>query len=106
MNEDSKKKILARRAQFVAAAFVGITGCSSETTGIQANPEPCLSQAIEDTGRADTRDADSADTAPMPCLTVDAESSDTSDTSDASSDTGVADTFPMPCLVPPLDSGE
>ncbi len=103
-----RDRILARRAKFIAAAFVGIAGCSSETSP-QAEPQPCLSQQLEDTGIADTRDAaDAQDTTPMPCLTAPldtgVEDSSSDATSDSTADTGV-DTGPLPCLVPPLDSG-
>lgn len=105
MNDDSKKRILARRAKFMVAAIAAsgvacaqvdddpkpTTDAGADTRPnpcLSADAEPCLSVAL-DTG---------ADTEPMPCLEPPIE------------DTGVhddADAEPMPCLKmpPPADGG-
>jgi hypothetical protein len=73
VNDDAKKKILARRARFIAAAVAGISiSCGKD------RPEPCLSVTH-------VPDPDAAST-PQPCLEVTA------------SDDGGA---PQPCLSPP-----
>lgn len=94
-----RDRILARRAHFIAAVFVGITGCSDggESSVVDANPEPCLSQPLVDTG---FERVDASETSVDSAVT---------DARDDAADTSVrdsaADTGPMPCLVPPLDSG-
>jgi hypothetical protein len=90
---NARDRILARRAKFMAAAFVGIAGCSDNTSP-QPTPQVCLTGQAYDTG-VDTRDA--ADTEPVVCLTSPA---------DTSVDDGDAtDTEPMVCLSAPLDTG-
>jgi hypothetical protein len=99
-----KDRILARRAQFMAAAIVGIAGCSASTDPTSSEPRVCLSPPYRDTG-ADTRD-----TGPTVCLTssYDATGADTVDTSgDDAADTSVGDSAPMPCLsMPPPDASD
>lgn len=98
--DDAKKKILARRAQFVAAAIasIGVTSCGKDTA------RPCLSPPA---------DPDAA-MAPQPCLSVPiiATPADADvPTADASAaDAGISDaattkpkpdaaaTTPRPCL--------
>lgn len=57
MNDDeARKKILARRATFVAAALAGVsTACGKEPQNV---PQPCLSVPV------------SRDAGPEPCLSV------------------------------------
>ncbi len=108
---DTKKRILARRAKFVAAALAatGVGACASvdeepttkvdtgvagDTSVKDTGAEPCLGVSADSGERFDT----STDTAPMPCLDP------------APEDTGVADTDvdagPAPCLkMPPPDAG-
>lgn len=110
---DTKKRILARRAKFVAAALAatGVGACASVDeepstkvdTGVAGDssvkdtgtPEPCLGISADSGEMLDT----ATDTAPMPCLDP------------APDDTGVADTAdvdagPAPCLkMPPPDAG-
>jgi hypothetical protein len=95
MNDDSKKRILARRAKFMMAALAvsGVacakvdddpkptTDAAADTQpsvclsadaepclGVSADAEPCLEPPLEDTGVDAGDDAD-ADAEPMPCLT-------------------------------------
>jgi hypothetical protein len=100
---DTRDRILARRAKFMAAAIVGITGCSSETSS--GSPQPCLKFAPD--SAIDAKDA--SDTQPQVCLIAEPpdSSSDTAitDTAADTADTSTTDTGPMPCLVPPLDGG-
>jgi hypothetical protein len=105
MNDENKKRILARRAKFLVAA-----AAATVTTACASKSEACLSFAEPDTG---------ADTRPQACLVPEPEDSSSRDTAvqdttvtDSSADTtttdtaaDTADTFPMPCLVPPLDTG-
>jgi len=103
MSDEAKKRILARRAKFVAAAIAGMG------VNAAACSEPCLSPGVPpDTG---------ADTAPQPCLfyvdggdtsfvedtksDADASSKDANDAADASDSADDTDTGPAPCLVPP-----
>jgi hypothetical protein len=99
MNEDSKKRILARRAKFMMAAIAAsgvacakidddprpTTDAATDTRPnacLSADAEPCLGVAY-DAG---------SDTEPMPCLEPPID------------DTGlVDDAEPMPCLSPPPD---
>lgn len=98
-----RDRILARRAKFMAAAFVGITGCSDDASP-PPKAEPCLSVAI-DSGVADARDAaDASDTEPMVCLTSPVDSG-FEDTADDATDATDFDTGAMPCLAPPPDDG-
>lgn len=96
MSEDElKKRILSRRAKFVAAAIAasGIAAaCGGEVTGpgdastdgpkdtAVDVPQPCLSAPF-----------DAGDAGPQPCLDVPLD------------DAG--DAGPQPCLVPPQDGG-
>ena len=74
-----------------------VVDCASSR--VESPPgEEFLTQAFEDTGRVDTRPADSATDTSV------TDSNDATDASDAS-DTSVTDTGPLPCLAPPLDSG-
>lgn len=91
MSEDElKKRILSRRAKFVAAAIAasGIAACGGEISGpadaaadapkdtTADGPQPCLGVAF--------------DAGPQPCLDVAPDASDDG---------------PQPCLAPPLDGG-
>lgn len=94
-DDELKKRILSRRAKFVAAAIAasGLAACGGEVGGpadaaadapkdtAADVPQPCLSAPF-DAG---------PDTGPQPCLDV---------AVDAGPDTG-----PQPCLVPPQDGG-
>ena len=98
MSHDARRKILDRRATFVAAAIASMTACERKP-GI--SPEPCLSAppiTVSDTGTTDagaTEDTSgSSEAPPLPCL------------SPMPPDTGVAPTptaqdagpKPHPCL--------
>ena len=103
-DEESKKKILARRARFVAAAVASIsmTGCGGDT---EAEPQACLSDTGVD-----------VDTGPTPCLTPASDTGGGDTTSDAGIDAAAdgdadgdvdPDTGPTPCLAPPPeDTGD
>lgn len=90
-HDELKKRILGRRARFIAAALtsagIGVApACGGETV-----PQVCLSPQREDSGV----DAD-ADATPQACLTP------------LEPDAGLdatADGAPQPCLAPPQDSG-
>jgi hypothetical protein len=71
-----RDRILARRAKFMAAAIVGIAGCSSESS-TTSGPQACLKFAPD--AAADARDA--ADTEPMSCLFAPLEDTGADDTS-------------------------
>lgn len=114
----SRERILAHRAQFIAAAIVsaGALGCSDDTAQV------CLEPVFD--GGADT-----ADTGPMPCLdpivdtgvmdsalpdtaVTDSGVTDSGSTDSGSTDSGKdasvdasKDTGPMPCLSLPVDGG-
>lgn len=86
--------ILARRAQFIAAAVcsLSVAGCSSADES-QPSPSPCLTvDAIVDTNNADTKttDTNTTDTGePMACLFAPYDSGpDDSTVTDAAKDTG------------------
>lgn len=79
MNDESRKKILARRASFVAAALASVA-CGKEP---QEQPQPCLSVPIN--YRPD------AEAEPQPCLSV---------TQEPPPDAGGPP--PLPCLSPPI----
>ncbi|MEO7096523.1 MAG: hypothetical protein ABI175_24910 [Polyangiales bacterium] len=106
-DEESKKKILARRARFVAAALasagVGLAGCGGETSADPIKPG-------SDSGSLDA--ADVADTAPSVCLSpplrdtdVDTANPDAGVDSTADAAEVEPDTGPFPCLAPPPDDG-
>lgn len=85
-----RDRILARRAKFMAAAIVGIAGCSSEST-TTSTPQACLKIAPD----AALDAADAADTKPQVCLSPEPpdSSADTAidaidDAADASEDGG------------------
>jgi hypothetical protein len=75
-SEDARRKILARRATFVAAALAGVTLACGKDTG--PSPQPCLS--IEPARDAEADDASGVDEPvpptfpdggqPMPCLKI------------------------------------
>ena len=113
MSDEAKKRILARRAKFIAAAIVasGVNACSSVAdspgpaadTGVKdtssavtdtGTPEPCLGATPPDSSVTDsTLDTGATDTAPMPCL-------------DPAPDDADVDAGPAPCLkMPPPDAG-
>ena len=92
-DDEMKRRVLARRAQFIAAAVAGMVACEP---GPEAQPPVvCLSISVpppEDGGRGPTMvdagvsaDPDAAWSAP-----------------DASTESPDADAPPMPCLAPPL----
>lgn len=103
-DDEARKKILARRATFVAAALAGVsTACGKEPS---PPPQPCLSQVrTMDDGAApepclsppplEAIDAG----APEPCLKVRAPQPDSEDGGRP---------VPMPCLTPvrPLEAQE
>lgn len=74
--DDARKRILERRARFVAAAVASLAvgGCE--------RPQPCLSAVP-----LETRDSGTADTSAAGSATVQQEEADTG--------------APMPCLSPP-----
>jgi hypothetical protein len=85
VDDDAKKKILARRARFVVAALAGVSAavaCGGETTA---------------TGDGGTEAG--ADASPMPCLSPPSQTDASADASDASTD---VDAGPQPCLVPTM----
>lgn len=108
-DDEAKKRILARRAAFVAATFAGVSGVSCDRS-----PFVCLEPAPVDAGRA-VPDAGAA-TPPMPCLseailapTSDAAGSTIVDggeadagARDAAKEAGTAKdaAAPQPCLKP------
>jgi hypothetical protein len=74
---NARDRILARRARFMAAAIVGIAGCSSSETG---SPQVCLKTAPDaamDAGEAE----------PQPCLFAGPEDTSITDSSSDVSDT-------------------
>jgi len=99
VSDDARKKILARRAKFVAAAVATIgIACGKEPN---PPPQPCLSEPYNP-----------GDAEPLPCLTpVVADPPDPPDSgapTDASTPKD-ADTEPQPCLkvMPPrTDAGK
>lgn len=99
MSEDElKRRILGRRARFIAAALASAGIGAAPACG---TPQVCLFPVdIEDSG-ADA-DAD-ADATPQPCLTpIEPDAAP-----DAASDgSGDADAGPQPCLVPIEDAGD
>jgi len=84
---ETKNKILARRAKFIAAAVTsaGLLGCGSKA-------EVCLSMVADTGSDGDASDDTISDTRPQPCL-------------DPVVDTGVTDTGPSVCLSPMEDTG-
>lgn len=82
-SHDTRTKILARRAKFVAAAVAsaGLVGCGSQAA-------VCLS-LVADSG---SEDGSVSDTRPQPCL-------------DPVVDSGAPDATPEVCLSPVLDTG-
>jgi len=101
MNDDAKKRILARRARFVAAAIAGmginVAACSEA--------QACLEPAIPPGDSAASDSAlDGSDTKPQPCLDpiVDSGIDSSIDAVDAFDD---ADTEPAACLKMAPDSG-
>jgi hypothetical protein len=74
-----RDRILARRAKFMAAAIVGIAGCSSEST-TTTSPQACLKVAPD----AALDAADAADTQPQVCLSP--------EPPDSALDTAITDT--------------
>ena len=112
-DEESKKRILARRARFVAAALasagLGATGCGGEVAG----PTACLDPIV------DTGSSEAGDTNPTVCLSAPADTgarfdadvggdsgADAGADADAAEDTATpTDAGPLPCLAPPLDGG-
>jgi hypothetical protein len=92
---DEKRRILERRAAFVAAALAATSGCHKPEPCLSvayvgdasAPPEPCLAVSLTDTGAADVADDTSTDAA---------------DASDAKSDAPAPKPMPHPCLsLPP-----
>jgi len=79
VDDAARKKILGRRARFVAAAMVGIGVASCEK---QSEPQVCLKVAPTNTAP------------PEPCLSQPQQFPDAADQADASApeDTGAADT--------------
>ncbi len=73
-DDEARKKILARRATFVAAALAGVsTACGKEPS---ATPQPCLSQPlVRDDGAGpqpclEPMPAKPDAGEPVPCLTI------------------------------------
>ena len=96
-NDELKKRILSRRARFIAAALtsagIGVApACGGETT-----PQVCLTPIKPDSGL----DAD-ADATPQACLSPIEPDASIDATLDGDAD---ADVAPQPCLVPIEDSG-
>lgn len=91
-SHDTKSKILARRAKFIAAAVTsaGLLGCGTRA-------EVCLSMIADSGADGEASDDTISDTRPQPCLDP------IVDTGVA--DTSVTDTGPWACLSPELDSG-
>ena len=63
-DDDAKKRILARRAKFVAAAMAGVAAAAGAATGCD-DSKVCLSLANYPPDAGDA----AADAQPMPCLT-------------------------------------
>lgn len=87
---DTRRRILERRARFVAAALSATTlGCERPTPCLQVT---AVGHERKDTGAADARvdDASVPEASPHPCL---------SEVPDPSFATDAAP--PVPCLVPP-----
>ena len=57
MSDDARKKILERRAAFVAAAIASIAATSSCEPKPAISPEPCLSVMPDETGPREAEDA-------------------------------------------------
>lgn len=91
-NDELKKRILSRRARFIAAALTSAGLGVAPACGGDTVPQVCLTPTQSDGGS----DAD-ADAAPQPCLAPMQDSG-----GDATSD---ADAAPQPCLAPMQDSG-
>ena len=75
MADDAKKKILARRAQFVAAALAGLSAeaCHKEAAtkpdaAVERAPEPCLAVPFDYYQPADA--AKPPEPQPQPCLKI------------------------------------
>lgn len=73
--DEARRRILARRAAFLAVATTGLVSCDPKPT----EPQVCLSQiqppppeaGVDDAGPETATHADPPDTAPpMPCLEV------------------------------------
>ncbi len=102
--DDTKKRILARRARFLAIAVASaglVQGCGGEAdpedpppkdAGLETSPEACL-----------TPPNDAGDDSPQPCLTP-AEDASAEVCLAAPQDAG--DDGPQPCLTPPADAGD
>lgn len=93
-SDEARRKILARRATFVAAALAGMsTACGKEPT---KNPEPCLSVPIQHP--------------PEPCLSPVAQPPPDAgpDAGEKVEDAGAFQVPPLPCLsviAAPEDAG-
>lgn len=110
MDEDAKRKVLARRAKFVAAAVVGMIACDPAPE--QTRSTVCLSIALpppDDGGPAPTiADAGASadpDASPMPCLSVAIQPEPDASVTETDASAPVADAGkppPRPCLKPAL----
>jgi len=89
-NDELKKRILGRRARFIAAALTSAGIGVAPACGGDSTPQVCLTPTQSDGGS-------DADATPQPCLFVQPDAS-----VDATSD---ADAAPQPCLAPMQDSG-
>lgn len=98
--DDAKKKILARRASFVAAALASVA-CQKEPAD---KPEPCLAAPVN----YKPPDAGEPEPTPMPCLTpMNPGPSHAADAGAPASSAPTADAGrpvpppqPQPCLTP------
>ena len=96
-NDELKKRILSRRARFIAAALTSAGLGVAPACGGDTTPQVCLTPTQSDGGL----DAD-ADATPQACLTPIQPDAGVDATTDANAD---ADAAPQPCLAPMQDSG-
>ena len=97
MNDEARRKILARRARFVAAAVVsmGVAACEKKPEPVTTSPQPCLSVMAVPSDAGPVPEATDSSTATDASDAPDATDADASESSaDAKPDTPK----PMPCL--------
>ncbi len=109
--DETRRRILARRAAFVAVAAAGLSGGSCEPKPgadphvcLSMQPQVCLSQPMpQDTGVEETDDGTpDAAAVPQPCLEIavpeDASAGQPQKADTGKVDTGKVDTGPKACL--------
>jgi hypothetical protein len=112
-HDEDRAAILQRRRRFVATALGGIAMATSVLADCGSTPQPCL-RAAQDSAMGDG-DATSSgtDAQPQPCLsqaldvpTVDASDAQPQPCLDmAMGDASMSDASPQPCLSPPAPDG-